>query len=121
MKVVSPLKTSLDKILANQEMNDITKVIGAGIGDNFDVSKMNFDKVVITSDQDSDGCSIALLLTTFFYTYMRPLVEQGHLYKAVTPLYIVRQGSKELYFYTEKEMNNWRAKKEKGDVLRAKG
>lgn len=120
-KVISPLKTALDKILENQEMSDITKVIGAGIGANFDVSKMNFDKIVITSDQDSDGADIALLLTTFFFTYMRPLVENGKLYKAVTPLYIVKQGNKEIYFYSEKEMEDWRAKKEKGEVLRAKG
>lgn len=64
---------------------------------------------------------IALLLTTFFFTYMRPLVEEGHLYKAVTPLYIVKQGSKEIYFYSDAEMNEWRAKGEKGEVLRAKG
>jgi len=120
-KVISPLKTPLEKILANQEMNDITQVIGAGIADTFNVSKMNFDKVVITSDQDSDGADIALLLTTFFFTYMRPLVEKGHLYKAVTPLYIVKQKNQELYFYSDAEMNEWRKKGEKGEVLRAKG
>ena len=85
-KIISPLKTDVSKILQNQEMSDIIRVIGAGFGKDFDVSKMNFNKVVITSDQDSDGFDIELLLLTFFYTYMRPLVEAGKLYRAVTPL-----------------------------------
>ena len=67
-------------------MSDIIKVIGAGFGKDFDINKMNFNKIVITSDQDSDGMDIELLLITFFYTYMRPLVEAGKLYRAVTPL-----------------------------------
>ena len=120
-KIISPLKTPLDKILANQEMSDITKVIGAGIDKNFDVNKMNFDKIVITTDADSDGKAISLLLITFFYTYMKDLVLQGKLYEAVTPLYIIRNGNKEEYFYTEAEMDEWKAKDGKGEVLRAKG
>ena len=120
-KIISPLKTPLDKILANQEMSDITKVIGAGIDKNFDVSKMNFDKIVITTDADSDGKAISLLLITFFYTYMTDLVLQGKLYEAVTPLYIIRNGNKEEYFYTETEMDEWKVKGGKGEVLRAKG
>lgn len=122
-KTISPLKTTVDKILANQEMSDIIKVIGAGFGnENFDLSKMNFDKIVITSDQDADGFAIELLLITFFYTYMRPLVEAGKLYRAVTPLYIVRQKDKEYYCYTEKELEDWKlAHTGTYDLLRAKG
>lgn len=121
-KPISPLKQSIDKILANQEMNDIIRVIGAGFGNEFDINKMMFDKIVITSDADSDGAAISLLLTTFFFTYMRPLVEQGRLYRAITPLYIVRKGSEELYFYSEEEMDNWKTQKKSGyDILRAKG
>ena len=93
-KIISPLKTEISKILQNQEMSDIIKVIGAGFGKDFDINKMNFNKIVITSDQDSDGMDIELLLITFFYTYMRPLVEAGKLYRAVTPLYIIRQKNK---------------------------
>lgn len=121
-KVISPLKTPVEKILQNQEMSDIIRVIGAGFGENFDVSKMNFDKIVITSDMDSDGFDIELLLLTFFYTYMRPLVEAGKLYRAVTPFYIVRQKGKEYYFYTDAELAEWR-KSHPGacDILRAKG
>lgn len=122
-KTISPLKTTVDKILANQEMSDIIKVVGAGFGnENFDLSKMNFDKIVITSDQDADGFAIELLLITFFYTYMRPLVEAGKLYRAVTPLYIVRQKDKEYYCYTEKELEDWKlAHTGTYDLLRAKG
>ena len=121
-KVISPLKTAIDKILANQEMSDIIKVIGGGFGKDFDVSKMQFDKIVITADADSDGADIELLLITFFFTYMRPLVEAGKLYRAVTPLYIVRTGKEELYFYTDEELASWKSS-HKGayEVLRAKG
>lgn len=121
-KTISPLKTSVDKILANQEMSDIIKVIGGGFGKDFNVNNINFDKVVITSDSDSDGANIELLLITFFYTYMRPLVEAGKLYRAVTPLYIVRQKGKEYYCYTEAEMDEWKSSHTGSyDVLRAKG
>ena len=121
-KIVSPLKTAVDKILANQEMSDIVRVIGAGFGSSFDVNKMNFDKIVITSDADSDGADIELLLITFFYTYMRPLVEAGKLYRAVTPLYIIRQKGKEYYCYSEDELTEWKnSHNDSYDLLRAKG
>ena len=120
-KIISPLKTSIEKILANQEMNDLVKVIGAGFGDNFDITKMNFNKILIATDQDSDGEDIELMLTTFFFTYMRPLVLNGRLYRAVTPLYIVRRNGKEQYFYSEEEYQAWRKVDGKGEVTRAKG
>lgn len=121
-KIVSPLKTAVNKILANQEMSDIVRVIGAGFDSSFDVNKMNFDKIVITSDADSDGADIELLLITFFYTYMRPLVETGKLYRAVTPLYIIRQKGKEYYCYSEDELTEWKNSHSGSyDLLRAKG
>ena len=121
-KIISPLKTAIDKILSNQEMSDIIRVIGGGFGKDFDLSKCQFNKIVITSDQDSDGADIELLLITFFYTYMRPLVEAGMLYRAITPLYIVRTTKEELYFYSDKELEDWK-KSTRGtyDILRAKG
>lgn len=121
-KIISPLKTDVSKILQNQEMSDIIRVIGAGFGKDFDISKMNFNKIVITSDQDSDGFDIELLLLTFFYTYMRPLVEAGKLYRAVTPLYIIRQRDKEYYCYSDSELEEWKSSHSgKYDLLRAKG
>lgn len=121
-KIISPLKTSVDKILQNQEMSDIIKVIGAGFDNDFDVNKMNFNKIVITTDADSDGADIELLLIAFFYTYMRPLVEAGKLYRAVTPLYIIRQKGKEYYCYSDEELETWKSEHRGSfDLLRAKG
>ena len=121
-KILSTLGKSIDKILANQELSDIVKVIGAGIGDKFDVNKMQFDKIVITSDADADGDQIALLLITFFFTYMKPLVESGKLYRAITPLYICRKtGQKEQYFYTDNEYKAWAQTNPGWDIIRNKG
>ena len=107
-KILSVLKCDEKKIFENQELSDIIKIIGAGFGDKFNVNDMNFDKIVITSDQDSDGMAIELLLITFFFTYMRPLVEQGKLYRAVTPLYIIKKGKEKHYCYSEEELKNWK-------------
>lgn len=121
-KTISPRKQSVEKILANQEISDIIKVIGGGFDKTFDVDKMQFDKIVITSDADSDGASIELLLTTFFFTYMRPLVEAGKLYRAVTPLYIIRQKNNEYYAYTDEELEEWKAQHQGTyELVRAKG
>ena len=122
-KIISPLKTPIEKILANQEMSDIISIIGGGFGnDNFNLDKMNFDKIVITADQDSDGMAIELLLITFFFTYMKPIIMEGKLYRAVTPLYIARTKKDELYFYSDDELNKWKAtQKGEYDLLRAKG
>lgn len=121
-KIISPLKSTVDKILANQEMSDIIKVIGAGFQESFNIDKMNFNKIVITTDADSDGDDIALMLITFFFTYMRPLVEAGKLYRAVTPLYIIRQRDKEYYCYSDGELDEWKSSHTGSyDLLRAKG
>ena len=121
-KVISPLKTTIDKLLGNQEISDIIRIIGAGFGETFDVNKMQFNKIVITADQDSDGLDIELLLITFFYTYMRPLVEHGKLYRAVTPLYIITTKQKKYYCYSEKELADWRASHtESYDLAHCKG
>lgn len=107
-KVISCLKTTLEKLLANQEIHDLIQIIGAGFGDNFDLSKMSVDKIVITADQDSDGMAIELLLITFFYTWMKPLVEAGKLYRAVTPLYIITTKAGKKYLYSEEELEEWK-------------
>lgn len=121
-KILSVLKCDKNKIFANQELSDIIKVIGAGFGSTFDKNKMNFDKIVITSDQDSDGHAIALLLITFFFTYMRPLVEAGKLYRAVTPLYIITTKNKKYYCYSEKELEEWRqSHNESHELVHCKG
>ena len=121
-KVLSVLKCDQSKVLNNQELSDIIRVIGAGFGKDFDLNKMNFDKIVITADQDSDGFAIELLLITFFYTYMEPLVKAGKLYRAVTPLYIVTTKKDKYYLYTEKELENWKNEhNEKYELSHVKG
>lgn len=121
-KCISVLKSTKEKVLANKEYNDIITAIGAGFDDNFDVDKMNYDKIVITSDFDSDGQSIELLLITFFFRYMRPLVEAGKLYRAVTPLYIANYKNKDYYLYTEEELAEFRKdKNEKFSLQHIKG
>lgn len=121
-KVLSTLKVDKEKILNNQELSDIIRIVGAGFDDSFNLDKMNFDKIVITADQDSDGMAIELLLITFFYTYMKPLVEAGKLYRAVTPLYIAETKKEKYYLYTEKELENWKKEhSEKYELSHCKG
>ena len=120
-KISSPLKTDLNKLLASTEVADLTRQIGAGFGKDFDASKIQYDKIIIASDADSDGEHIELELMTLFFTYMRPLIETGHLYRAITPLYIVRTAKKELYHWTEEEHQVWRKTDGKGEVTRCKG
>lgn len=120
-KIASPLKTDINKLMSSTEVVDLTNHIGAGFGDNFDASKIAYDKVIIATDADSDGEHIELELITLCFTYMRPLIEAGKLYRAVTPLYIIRDGKKEFYCWTEEEYQEWRKLGKKGDVTRAKG
>lgn len=120
-KITSPLKTEKTKLMSSTEVVDLTNHIGAGFGNNFDASKIAYDKVIIATDADSDGEHIELELITLCFTYMRPLIEAGKLYRAVTPLYIIRDGKKEFYCWTEEEYQKWRSTNGRGDVTRAKG
>lgn len=122
-KILSPLKSDTTKLLQNQEISDLVRIIGGGFGNTFDVNKMNFDKIVIFSDSDSDGDQICLLLMGLFYTYMKDLVLAGKLYRGAAPLYTLTKGKEEHLFYTDKEYRNWQAKNSTSDytVLRGKG
>lgn len=122
-KILSPLKSDTAKLLQNQEISDLVRIIGGGFGNTFDVNKMNFDKIVIFSDSDSDGDQICLLLMGLFYTYMKDLVLAGKLYRGAAPLYTLTKGKEEHLFYTDKEYRNWQAKNSTSGytVLRGKG
>ena len=122
-KILSPLKSDTTKLLQNQEISDLVRIIGGGFGSTFDVNKMNFDKIVIFSDSDSDGDQICLLLMGLFYTYMKDLVLAGKLYRGAAPLYTLTKGKEEHLFYTDKEYRNWQAKNSTAGytVLRGKG
>jgi DNA gyrase subunit B len=123
-KILNVEKAGLNKILANQEIRAIISAIGAGVGeDDFDPAKARYQKIVIMTDADVDGSHIRILLLTFFYRFMQPLIEAGYLYIAQPPLYRVRQGKKEFYLYSDEELEEF-TRKNKGDgleVVRYKG
>jgi topoisomerase-4 subunit B len=96
-KILNVASASLDKMRANQELSDLVEALGCGIRDHFDVEKLRYEKIVIMTDADVDGAHIASLLMTFFYQEMPGLVENGHLYLAMPPLYRLTQGGKTVY------------------------
>ena len=105
-KVLNTSKASMDDVYKNEELNTLIYTIGAGVGQNFDASESNYDKVIIMTDADVDGAHIQILLLTFFYHYMRPLIEAGKLYIALPPLYKLDYGKgKKLYAYSDDELN----------------
>ncbi len=121
-KVINTAKASMEDILKNEEINTMIHTIGAGVGSDFDVKDSNYDKVIIMTDADVDGAHIQILLLTFFYYYMRGLIEEGKLYIALPPLYKLDYGKKHIYAYTDEELE--KLKKEAGGkytVQRYKG
>ncbi len=97
-KVLNTEKVRMEEIFKNEEINTMIYTIGAGVGSDFDIKDCNYDKVIIMTDADDDGAHIQILLLTFFYRYMKPLIEEGHLYIANPPLYSIEVGKKEVYY-----------------------
>ena len=120
-KVINTEKAKMEDILKNEEINTMIYTIGAGVGQNFDIEDCEYDKVIIMSDADVDGAHIQCLLITFFYRYMRPLIEHGKLYIALPPLYKLRYGKNDVYAYTTDEMKEMVKEKKPDDVQRYKG
>lgn len=111
-KMLNVEKTSADKVYNNEKLMPVVMALGTGIGPDFDLSKLRYHKVIIMADADVDGSHIRTLLLTFFFRFMRPLVEAGHVYIALAPLYKVYNGNTEFYAYDEEEVN--RIKEEQG-------
>ena len=102
-KVINTEKAKLEEILKNEEINTIIHTVGAGVGSDFNVEESNYDKIIIMTDADDDGAHIQILLLTFFYRYMKPLVETGHVYVAMPPLYKITCGKEHYYVWTDQE------------------
>ena len=102
-KVLNCEKTKLEEIFKNEEINTIIHTVGAGVGSDFDIKDCNYDKVIIMTDADDDGAHIQVLLLTFFYRYMKPLIEHGKLYIAMPPLYKLFNGKNIYYAWTDEE------------------
>ena len=106
-KMLNVEKSRADKIYNNEKLKPVIQAVGAGIGADFDISKIRYGKVIIMADADVDGAHIRTLLLTFFFRYMRPLLEQGHVFLAQPPLYKVsKKGIKDVYCYTDEELDS---------------
>ena len=108
-KMLNVEKARLDRVIGNEKLMPIVIALGTGIGDEFDITKLRYNKIVIMADADVDGAHIRTLLLTFFFRYMRPLIEQGHVYLAQPPLFKVSKGKKIRYAFSDEERDQFMA------------
>lgn len=122
-KILNVEKARLSRILENEEIKSMITAFGCGIKDDFDESKLRYDRIICITDADVDGSHIRILLLTFFFRFMRPLIEKGHVYIAQPPLYRVTKGKSEVYLYSDEELESHLSQigKQGIDVQRYKG
>ncbi|GAB6265728.1 MAG: DNA topoisomerase (ATP-hydrolyzing) subunit B [Methanothrix sp.] len=120
-KILNVERARLDKILKNAEIRNMIVAFGTGVGDDFDITKARYHKVVIMTDADVDGSHIRTLLLTFFYRYMRPLIDAGYVFIAQPPLYLVKKGKQANYAYSDEQLNELVAGMAKPVIQRYKG
>ena len=116
-KILNTERARLDKILGNNEVKALISALGTGIGDGFDLEGLRYGRVIIMTDADVDGSHIRTLLLTFFFRYMQPLIDEGHLYIAQPPLYLITHKRKSQYVYTEDEREDFMRTIDKGEKV----